>query len=102
MPVHDAARAGNFLNRQGEAYARALDGGRVLDDASQARLDAQRQYSQERDNEGWNRLSLLQAAANGFTGNSGMTTTQNDTRTRQNPGLLEAIGGLGRLAGKGR
>jgi len=93
--------AGNYLARAAEASARALGGGLILDNNKQAILDAQHQAWQESEQAPWHRLALLQAAANGFAGPYGTQTIQSDTRTRQNPGILGAVGGIGRLAGKG-
>jgi len=92
--------AGNFLARQSDAYRDALAGGQIRDNQAQERLDADRQRWLENDNREWERLRLLQEAANGFAGDYGTRSGQNRDFNRNNPGLVETLASLGRLAGK--
>lgn len=84
----------NFENRLAGAGA-TLQAGNILDQQSQAQLSDEVAKFYALDNQDWNRLSMLQAAAAGSAGNYGV---QNSTqRTPINP--WGAIGSL--FAGKG-
>jgi len=92
--------AGNFLQQQADAWTQALRGGQVRDNQTQNKLDSEQQKWLETDNREWERLRLLQEAANGLAGDYGTRASQGQNISRKNPGLNETLGTIGRLAGK--
>lgn len=83
-----------FQNALTGANARLQAGG-LLDQQSQRQLNDQVNQWQALDNQDWNRLGLLQAAASGAAGNYGTQTGQS---TSSNP--TAALGALGSFMGK--
>lgn len=96
------AGANSWYQGQGNALKNALLGGQILDQNSQDKLNANWQKWSETDNQGWNKLGLLQSAANGFSGNYG-TQSGTQTQTQEQKGgspLGGALGFAGGLLGK--
>lgn len=96
--------AGNFFGKQSGANSAALLGGQVLDKQAQDKLNADWQKWSETDNRDWDRLSMLQSAAQGFSGNYGTANGKSKTTSEKKPGLLDTVGGAlgtaGNLIGK--
>ncbi|MEA3533228.1 tail fiber domain-containing protein [Rhizobium sp. CC-YZS058] len=86
----DAANSNLFQNRILGGQAQ-IDAGKLQDAARQAELDAAQNRFIAKDNEGWNRLGLLQSAAAGSAGNYGLNTTTQ--RTSGN--FLQDVGAVG-------
>lgn len=84
----------NFENRLAGAGA-TLQAGNILDTQAQRQLQDEVNKFYALDNQDWNRLGLLQAAAAGAAGPYG---TQIAT-TRQSPGVGSILGGVGSLFG---
>lgn len=96
--------AGNYFRNRSATHGAALDGGQLLDQNAQDRLNADRQKWSEEDNREWNRLNLLQQAAHGFSGNYGTQSGRSQGRTQQTVSpwqVARDVGGtLGGLFGK--
>lgn len=87
----------NFQNRLQGAGA-TLQAGGIVDDQAQKQLsDAIAQWYGG-DNEGWNRLGMLQSAAAGAAGPYGTQTA--NSKSSSSPGIGQIAGGVGALMGK--
>lgn len=94
------AGANNYYQGQSGAQKNALIGGQILDANAQSKLDAEREKWEDTDNQGWDRLGLLQSAANGFSGNYGTTSSVGTARKSSGSGIGQSIaGGLGSVLG---
>lgn len=83
----------NFLNSQSNAYTKSLNGGMVIDKNQQDKLTDNKNKWEAKDNQGWNRLKILEQFLNGSVGKYGTT---NSTTTNNN----SSLGGVGSLLGK--
>jgi len=91
--------AGNYFRNQSETRRAALDGGRLLDQNAQDKLNADRQKWSEEDNRDWNRLGFLQNAANGFAGHYGTQSGTSQSQTQQTASPWQMAGNIGGALG---
>ncbi len=93
----DAANQGqlNSLNNLYQGYSNAeknaMLGGQVIDKNNQDKLNADWDKWSETDNQGWNRINMLEGATAGAAGNYGTQTTT--SRQKGNP--FATAGGIG-------
>lgn len=91
---------GNYYNNHSNAWKNALTGGDKLDENAQNQVDADWQKWLEEDNREWNRLNLLQNAANNFSKNYGTSTSNSQSETTKKNNLLENVKSISGLIGK--
>jgi len=91
--------ANNFYQGQSNANKNAVNGGTILDQNEQNKINSDWSKWEEEDNRGWNRLDLLQNAMRGSAGNYG--TSNSKTTANQSPDLFGMAGNFfSKLIGK--
>lgn len=99
----DGANQGqlNSLNNLYQGYSNAehnaMTGGQVIDKNNQDKLNADWDKWSETDNQGWNRIGMLEGATSGAAGNYGTSTT---TQKQSGNPLKTAGGTASTLGGK--